>query len=455
MVEGAIVGAVAAGVDSADAASAAVEGAVEAVVEAGGDLNEAAGASIGGVVSGVAATGGDVAAATRDAAFTLIAHDNISEKGVGRVASVAGVAVEAAIEEAEQTGVETEEVIVATATGAVEAAYGVSRSHGDSVRRSVVQKILAARVSASPDLERRLGEVARSLADELPRGRAAWRGVSLGRGVRVLLNAGGIDLAASLAFFMILSLLPLLALIIMGIAVFGDPEVIGKGLTELLVYYFPTSQELIESAVGNLLRGSLAIGLLALVSTVFGANGLFMASNRAVNRIFGLEPRGVFQITVTEVLIATFVVLLLLLGVGLTAFLQVVLSFGAGIGETTGIVTSVGLIALGIFVSEAVPALSTAVIFAFVYCRIPSAHVEWRDATFGAIVAIVLFETAKHLFFWFTGLTGQRSVVYGPIASVVVLMMWGYVAGLIFLYGAAVARVAGELRPIKSPINVQ
>lgn len=153
------------------------------------------------------------------------------------------------------------------------------------------------------------------------------------------------------------------------------------------------------------------------------------------------------QVTATELSIATLVIVLFLLGVGITVFVQVAVSFWEGILETTGIVTSVGLLALGIGVSELLPALFTAVVFAFVYCRMPDRHVEWRDATFGAIIAIVLFEVGKHLFFWFTGLAGQRNVVYGPIASVVVLMMWAYMAGLIFLYGAAVTRVAGELRP--------
>ncbi|MCY4449093.1 MAG: YihY/virulence factor BrkB family protein [Chloroflexi bacterium] len=74
-----------------------------------------------------------------------------------------------------------------------------------------------------------------------------------------------------------------------------------------------------------------------------------------------------------------------------------------------------------------------------------------NDTVFGAVTAIVLFEAGKHLFFWFTALAGQRSVVYGPIASFVLLLMWGYVAGMIFLYGAALTRAAGELRPPGSP----
>ena len=63
------------------------------------------------------------------------------------------------------------------------------------------------------------------------------------------------------------------------------------------------------------------------------------------------------------------------------------------------------------------------------------------------------FESAKHIFFWFTGIATQRNVVYGPIASFVVLLMWAYIAGMIFLYGAALTRAAAGLRPDKAPSN--
>ena len=120
------------------------------------------------------------------------------------------------------------------------------------------------------------------------------------------------------------------------------------------------------------------------------------------------------------------------------------------INPTTGDISTVAVVVFGI-VSTVLPAVLTAAVFAVVYHRLPNADVEWRNATFGAMVAIVLFEIGKHLFFWFTNLSSQRNAVYGPAASVVVLMMWGYIASLIFLYGAALARAAGELGPATPP----
>ena len=68
------------------------------------------------------------------------------------------------------------------------------------VRHSVVRSILKPRRVVSPELELRLSEVAERLSEEQPTGRAAWRGSSLVKAVRLLINAGGIDLAASLAY---------------------------------------------------------------------------------------------------------------------------------------------------------------------------------------------------------------------------------------------------------------
>ena len=233
---------------------------------------------------------------------------------------MAGSVVETALQEADRNAVEASTVVTAAATGAVEAAYQVDQTHGDSVRQSVLKRVLEPRLAVAADLEQRLSEIAEQLSSELPRGRVAWRGAAMIRAWHLLFRAGGIDLAASLAYFTVLSFFPLVALAIMGVAIFGDPEEVSKKLAETLAYYFPGSGDLIRQAVESLLVGSLAVGLLALVSMVYGANGLFMSANRSVNRIYRLSPRRYVQTTVAHVAIATFVAILFLLSLGLTAF---------------------------------------------------------------------------------------------------------------------------------------
>lgn len=450
-VEGAIVGAASAGVNISQAASAAAEGAFGAASETGGDLRGTAQAVVGGVLSSVSAAGGNVAAATHDVAHALITQA-AAERDLEEVIVVAEAVVDSALHGIPKAGAGAQEIVAAAADGAVKAAYNVSRSHGESVRQSVLQRILEPGFAVAPGLEQQLAEFAERLTTELPTGRAAWRSASLVRAERILLNAGGIDLAGSLAYFMFMSLLPLVALAIVAVAVFGDPEAVRDRLASVMGYYFPTSKDLIWEALENLLQGSLIIGIIAFVGVVMGANGLFLAVHRAVSRVFGSEPRKAVQLTLTQITLTTVVVLLFLLSIGMTGSLQIVVRFGEGIGQSFGILSSALLLTLGI-ISAVLPAVFTMVAFAIAYQRMPTARVEWRDATFGAMAAIVLFEVAKHSFFWFTGLTSQRNAVYGPLASFAILLAWAYAASMIFLYGAALARAAGELRPSRSTAN--
>ena len=362
------------------------------------------------------------------------------------MSALAESAVAAAIQEAEGAAEDHAEVVAAAAAGAVEAAYQVDRSYGDSVRRSVVRSIVGSGRLVSPDLERRLIEVAERLSTELPRGRATWRGAAMYRAARLLLRLEGMDLAGSLAYFTVLSFFPIVTLVIMVFAIFTDTDGIREKLTDTIVNYFPASNALLEEAVNHLLGGSLAVGLIALAGIVLSATGLLNALNRAVNRVFGIETRKPMGTIITQVGVGTIVVVLFMLSVGLSGLCQLAISFGGVLVESFG-GTSTGLVLFSGVISVAVAAVLTGTIFTVVLFHLPNTRVEWRDAAVGGIIAVILFEAAKHLFFWFTNIASQRGAVYGPVASVAVLLMWAYIAGMIFLYGAALARSAGELRP--------
>jgi len=445
-IEGAIVGAVSVGIDSERAAASAVAGAVEAMTEAGADTVDAVRAAVSGVVSGVAAVDGDVVAATEAATYAMIAHGASAETASDDIANMAGHAVDAALTEVAENSEMDMEVVVATATGAVAAAYDLGQSHGDQARRSVLMRLSGPAGQAVPELTFQATQLRERLAEELPRGRAAWRGRAIYRAVRTLIREGGIDMAASLAYFTVMSFFPIIALVAIGVALFADPDAVGRGVAALTVQYFPASADLLTEAVQELFKGRLALGIVALVGTLLGANGLFMAASRAVNRLFGAESKGFFSATLSEATVASGVIVLFCLSLLLTALFQVGLGFHSALTDRLGSGAGYLLWLMGTL-STLVPAVITALLFTTVYRYMPNVPVHWRDAAYGGLVAMFLFEFGKHLFFWLSGMATQRSVIYGPVAAFVVLLMWSFLAGLIFLYGAALTRAAGELRP--------
>lgn len=446
VVAGAIVGAESAGLDTSEAVVAAVAGAVEGITEDGGDLEQTARVAVMGVVSGVAEAGGDVADAAQGATEILILHAVEADNSVAEIADVATSAVDAALIETDNNSEVGSDVVVAAAIGAVEAAYQMDTSHGDVVREAILDHVTEQASTAPSRHRRRLAEIAEQLSEELPRGRAAWRGKAIFNAVRIFYLAGGVDLAGSLAYFTILSLFPLIALSIMGIILLGDPLGAHQQITDFLHYYFPASGDVIQEVVNGLFSGSFTFGFVALLCLLIGANGLFRATNRAVNRVFGASFRSAVRATGAEMAVAALLVFVFLLSLYITTLFYM----AVGIGDSFEIYFGEGRLLIDIVISAmstALPVALTAFVFTFVYRHLPNAPVEWRDAAFGSLIAVVFFEIAKHGFFWFIGLATNRNAVYGPVSSVVVLLMWAYVSGLIFLYGVAVTRAASDLRP--------
>ena len=273
-----------------------------------------------------------------------------------------------------------------------------------------------------------------------------WPVLAPFKAVPRLINVGGIDLAASLGFFTVLSLLPLVALMAMLLIAIGPADGVVNVLTEPLYYLFPASLDLINEAIDNLLGGSLTIGILATINLIIGANGLFAATSRAINRVFGVRNTRAIKVTIKSVGLITFLVVLFMFSIGLSGVIQALIHLSQESASVTLGLSTLATFILGAF-ATILPAIFTAVIFTIVYYRIPDTFVRLRDAIFGAIIAIILFEIGKHIFFWANNLDTYRANVYGPITSVVVLMLWAFIASLIFLYGASIVRTASELRP--------
>ena len=171
-----------------------------------------------------------------------------------------------------------------------------------------------------------------------------------------------------------------------------------------------------------------------------------MAANRSVNRIFGLPHRKILSATILEVVVAIGIVLAFLISIGLTVVFQLVTSISAAVPIVGGPINQV-IVSVTRVASAVLPLFLTAVVFGIVYRMLPNTYVRWRDATFGAIVAVVLFEIVKHTFFWFVGVTGQQDLIYLPFSSVVLLLTWAFIGGLIFLFGASITKEASGNRP--------
>ena len=64
-----------------------------------------------------------------------------------------------------------------------------------------------------------------------------------------------------------------------------------------------------------------------------------------------------------------------------------------------------------------------------------------------ALLSATALVACSVLFSWFIGMSSRYSLVYGSLASLIILLVWLYFCGNILLLGAVAGRVWGQLRP--------
>ena len=233
-------------------------------------------------------------------------------------------------------------------------------------------------------------------------------------------------LAASIAYYAFVSLLPLLVLTTVVATVLG-----GAGLRTAVLdlasrYLLPVGQDLVGEALTNSTgRGGVTfVGLLLLL---WSSLKLFRGIDTAFARIYGTAARDFLGS----------------LRVGVTVLVAV----GAG---SFGGITLVGLVAL---FRSPVALLAPLVLFGIllavlfpVYYLTPAADVSVREALPGALFCAAgwtVFGTAFALYAAIATTSG-RFALYGALGAILLLVTWFYLAGLVLLVGATLNAVRAD-----------
>ena len=273
----------------------------------------------------------------------------------------------------------------------------------------------------------------------------AWRVRALWSAARSLLDVGGSDLAASLAYYTLLSFVPFVSLLVLISTSFIDLEPLRRHLSMVIEIYFPASQEFLEGAITPLVDARPVVGAISVAAMIWGANGLFRATNRTVNRVFGSQQRQPLGIAFTELTFAGGIISLFLFSITFSGLFRIATDVTAEFAMSSQLLRELSSLLIKILLI-AVPSVVTFLVFLLVYRTVPSIPVPWRDAAFGAVTAVILFEGTKYIFFWIGSQLGNQSLVYGPLSSVVIMLIWSQLAALIFLFGVSLTRESNRLR---------
>jgi membrane protein len=252
-------------------------------------------------------------------------------------------------------------------------------------------------------------------------------------------------LAAALAYYTVFSLAPVLVIVVAvaGLA-FGTAEVQTALVAQVRGMLGDAGAELVLGMLEEAAKPkeSVVAIVLAFVTLLFGASGLFAQLQDALNTVWEVKPktgRGLVGLLKERFLSFTMVLgvgFLLLVSLVLAAALQALQDFGHGrvavapVFQVLGFVLDLGL---------------TTLLFAMLYKFLPDVKLKWSDVWAGALATAVLFTIGKFALGAYIG-RGAVGSAYGAAGSLAIALIWVYYSAQILLFGAELTQVYARQR---------
>jgi len=251
--------------------------------------------------------------------------------------------------------------------------------------------------------------------------------------------------AAAVSYFGWLTLFPVLLLLL----VISNRTVEGSEILTQIIEIFPGSGEFLHETIHSLSNLGMGVITSCAVIVLWAGTWVFSVIERALNRIWGTKPRTFLHGRARSLGMIGLVGLLLALSVLVTSVLVALQSRARRLPLRVllrlRILAMIGSAFWQILFSL-VSILITVTLFVLVYRFLPNTRVTLRDALPGALVAGLLWETAKYGFAWSLQYF-HYDEIYGPVGAVVALLTWGYVSSLILLAGAQLTAVFHREHP--------
>lgn len=256
-------------------------------------------------------------------------------------------------------------------------------------------------------------------------------------------------IAAGVAFYAFLALVPLLGAVVLSYGLVATPQTVVANVRHLAEVMPGSTAQLVRAQLMHVVTasdGKKGLGLaLALALALFGARSGAGAVITALNIAYEeKETRGVVALT------------LLALGATIAAvlFAIVAMSAVAALGHLAALMpgSSLVLIVAGKILTYVLLTVGGAGIAATLYRFGPARHdAVWRWITPGSVLATGGWLVLTLGFGVYVAHFGNYDATYGSLGAVVVLLTWLYLSSYVFLFGAElnseIEKASTSIRP--------
>lgn len=271
----------------------------------------------------------------------------------------------------------------------------------------------------------------------------------------------GLKLSASLAYYTIFSIAPMLIVLISVTGIFyGQEAVQGKIFSQLNDFIGNQSAAQVQDILKQMQlsgKGTFAI-ITGVITLLIGASGVFIEIQDSINLIWRVKAkpkRGWVKLIVDRVLSLSMIASL--------GFLLIVSLIVNGIVLALSAILARFLPQITILIIEilnhGITLFVLVALFSIIYKVLPDVEIEWRDVTAGAIFTSLLFMLGKYLIGLYIASSSIASV-YGAAGSFLLIIVWVYYSAAILYFGAEFTQVYAQsqgnrIKPSKYAVYVE
>jgi membrane protein len=247
----------------------------------------------------------------------------------------------------------------------------------------------------------------------------------------------GLLLSGGVAYNSLLSIIPLLTLILIGLSQFIDQEKLLEIIIQELELIVPGHAEQLAEEVAAFLQYRHFVGIIGIGVMLFFSSMAFSMLESAMSVIFYHRVKIHRRHFLISAIIPYIYIFLMAVGI-------VVITIIAGVldaieGETLTILghsfSFAGASRIGLYL---VGIVGLILMLTSLYIVMPVGQITFSHALLGGTTAAILWEITRHVLVWYFANLSLVSVIYGSFATAVVVLLSIEVASIILLFGAQV-----------------
>jgi YihY family inner membrane protein len=247
----------------------------------------------------------------------------------------------------------------------------------------------------------------------------------------------GLLLAGAVAYYALLSIVPLLILLVMALSHFVDQALLLSTLGRYLEWLVPGQSKAVIGELRDFLASQDVVGWLLLVTMLFFSSLAFTVLENAFSVIFLHRIQVKKRRYIVSAVLPYVYILCLGLGVlvvtlasaGLQAIGQDSIAIAGHDWSLKGL-SGVLLYLLGL--------AGEIFVVSSVYVVMPVGRLSWKHALIGGATASLLWEVTRHVLVWYFNTLSQVSVVYGSLTTAIIVLFSLEIGATLLLIGAQV-----------------